>query len=86
MLLRVDDRNTGAATRVIGTPLNPRRHHRLLVLIRQQRLGWIGKVAYGVVSRLSAFGAGVAQSAAAKCAIWSACAFTKDGRAVARAT
>jgi hypothetical protein len=29
---------------------------------------------------------GVAQSAAAKCAIWSACAFTKDGRAVARAT
>ena len=24
------------------------------------------------------------QSAAAKCAIWSACAFTKDGRAVAR--
>src|SRR3979490_2272817 len=30
--------------------------------------------------------AGVAQSAAAKCAIWSACAFTKDGRAVARAT
>jgi hypothetical protein len=23
---------------------------------------------------------------AAKCAIWSACAFTKDGRAVARAT
>ncbi|WON74138.1 MULTISPECIES: hypothetical protein [unclassified Nitrosospira] len=28
----------------------------------------------------------VAQSAAAKCAIWSACAFTKDGRAVARAT
>jgi transposase len=51
-----------------------------------QRLGWIGKVAYGVVSRLSAFGAGVAQSAAAKCAIWSACAFTKAGRAVARAT
>ena len=43
------------------------------------RLAW-------VVSRLSAFGAGVAQSAAAKCAIWSACAFTKDGRAVARAT
>jgi hypothetical protein len=29
---------------------------------------------------------GVAQSAAAKCAIWSACAFTNDGRAVARAT
>jgi hypothetical protein len=28
----------------------------------------------------------VTQSAAAKCAIWSACAFTKDGRAVARAT
>jgi len=27
----------------------------------------------------------VAQSAAAKCAIWSACAFTKAGRAVARA-
>src|ERR1700738_3342587 len=39
-----------------------------------------------MVRRLSAFGAGVAQSAAAKCAIWSACAFTKDGRAVARAT
>jgi hypothetical protein len=36
--------------------------------------------------RLSAFGARVAQSAAAKCAIWSACAFTKHGRAVARAT
>jgi len=36
--------------------------------------------------RLSAFGAGVAQSAAAKHAIWSACAFTKEGRAVARAT
>jgi hypothetical protein len=29
---------------------------------------------------------GAAQSAAAKCAIWSACAFTKDGRAAARAT
>lgn len=29
---------------------------------------------------------GFAQSAAAKCAIWSACAFTNDGRAVARAT
>ncbi len=29
---------------------------------------------------------GVAQSAAAKCAIWSACAFTNDGRAVARST
>ena len=28
----------------------------------------------------------VAQSAAAKCAIWSACAFTNDGRDVARAT
>jgi hypothetical protein len=34
----------------------------------------------------SDFGVGVAQSAAAKCAIWSACAFTKNGRAVARAT
>ena len=40
----------------------------------------------GVVARRSALGAGVAQSAGAKCAIWSACAFTKDGRAVARAT
>jgi hypothetical protein len=30
------------------------------------------------------FKMGVAQSAAAKCAIWSARAFTKDGRAVAR--
>jgi hypothetical protein len=39
-----------------------------------------------VLSRPSAFDADVAQSAAAKCAIWSACAFTKDGRAVARAT
>ena len=38
------------------------------------------------VSRLSALGAAAAQSAAAKCVIWSACAFTKDGRAVARAT
>src|SRR5258708_22957308 len=38
------------------------------------------------VSQWSAVGVGVAQSAAAKCAIWSACAFTKDGRAVARAT
>lgn len=29
---------------------------------------------------------GTVQSAFAKCAIWSACAFTKAGRAVARAT
>jgi transposase-like protein len=45
---------------------------------------WAAK--YKAVPRLPAFGAGIAQSAAAKCAIWSACAFTKDGRAVARAT
>jgi hypothetical protein len=34
----------------------------------------------------SALGTSAAQSAAAKCAIWSACAFTKDGRPVARVT
>src|ERR1051326_47967 len=38
-----------------------------------------------IISRLAA-ASDFAQPAAAKCAIWSACAFTKHGRAVAPAT
>ena len=51
-------------------------------------LDWLRKAAKKRFAELRALLAACSapQSAAAKCAIWSACAFRKAGRAVARAT